>query len=148
MSSSLKINSMQMNMIDSNRLSGGIQQYMEDEDYSYNQAVMAVLKNEGWTLRNVGGVERYKEFYNTESGEVATGVWHKKMMVPVTDDPFVTNAFRVRTNGIHSWVEPNEWQTPYDCRKGQRMLKKNQWRRKMNEKTQKSNMGINKEHVY
>lgn len=144
----LKINSMQFNMVDSSRLSGGIQQYMEDEDYSYNDAVMAVLKNEGWELRNVGGMESYKEFYNKDTQQVVGAVRHRGVLVPATDDPFVTNAFRVRTNGIHSWVEPNEWQTPYDCRKGRRMIKKNQWLQSMKEKKQSSSLKMGKDLVY
>lgn len=148
MSSMMKINSMQMNMIDSNRLSGGIQQYMEDEDYSYNDAVQVVMKNEGWVLRNVGGVERYKEFYNSETNQVVDAVFHKGNLVPATDDPFITNAFRVRTNGTHSWLEPNEWQSTYDSRKGRRLIKKNQWLQSMKERGQNSVMGMGKETVY
>ena len=148
MKSSLKINSTQMNGIDSNRLSNGIRQYMDGENYSYKQATTTVLQNEGWELRNVAGLERYKEFYNTESGETANAVWYNTTMVPATDNPFVTNALRVRNNGIHSWVEPNEWETPYDCRKGRRMIKKTQWREKRRQEKEKSNMSIHKEHVY
>ena len=95
MKSSLKINSTQMNGIDSNRLSNGIRQYMDGENYSYKQATTTVLQNEGWELRNVAGLERYKEFYNTESGETANAVWYNTTMVPATDNPFVTNALRV-----------------------------------------------------
>ena len=53
-----------MNGIDSNRLSNGIRQYRDGENYSYKQATTTVLQNEGWELRNVAGLERYKEFYN------------------------------------------------------------------------------------
>lgn len=147
MTSMMKINSMQMNMVDSNRLSGGIQQYMNEEDYSYNDAVAAVLKNEGWELRNVEigfgkGATHYKEFYNKDTNHVTKAVWHRGMLVPATDDPFITNAFRVRCTSTHSWVEPNEWESPYDCRKGQRLLRKNKRREAINERKQRMSMNV------
>lgn len=145
MSSILKINSMQMNMIDSCRLSGGIQQYMDDEDYTYGEAVETVLKNEGWELRDVLG---YKEFYNKDTGHVANPVNHNGMLVPVTSDPFITNAFRSMTDGVHSWLEPNEWESPYDCRKGRRLMKKNEWRRERQRKKEQAELKMGRDTIY
>ena len=49
-----EVNSQQLNSVDSNVLSGGIKQYMED-GYSYDDAVTEILKNEGWELQEFWG---------------------------------------------------------------------------------------------
>lgn len=150
MTSSFTINSTQLNLIDSHRLSDGINQYMDCENYSYIEAAKVVLQNEGWELRKVNGLEHYLEFHNKNTGQVANAVKYKNMLVPVTNDPCVTNAFNIQTNGIHSWIQPNEWHSTstYDTRRGRRLMKRNLWRQKIKENNQRINMDMSKETIY
>lgn len=149
MSSNFQVTSQQVKMIESCSLSDGIIQTMENDDCSYNDAVQSVLHKQGWEMRNVPGL-KYKEFYNKET-KVCVPAFRLKnnnLTVPVTDKPYVTNAFRVRNNGIHCWVEPNEWQSTYDCRTGKRLLKKKLWREQMEQQNQRSSLSTRKEYIY
>jgi len=141
------ITSQQVNMIDTNRLSGGIQQYMED-GYTWEEAVEEVLHNEGWELQGNNrfyneSMNKYANCYRLDSAAGGHG-----MIIPVSNDPLVTNVFRVVNDGVNAWVEPNEWKSMYDCRKGKRLLKKRLWQQEMEAKKQSSTLSMNKERIY
>ena len=104
---------------------------MED-GHSYNDAVQEVLVSEGWELHDNDG--RFT-FYNKNTTNINVNR-HNGMMVPTTTDNLCMNAFRVVSNGIHFSVEPNEWTSTYDSRRGVTM-KKQLWQDKMDRKRQK-----------
>ena len=134
------VNSQQLSQVDSYRLSGGIKQYMED-GHSYNDAVQEVLVSEGWELHENDG--RFR-FYNKNTNQYANVNRHNGMMVPTTTDNLCMNAFRVVSNGIHFSVEPNEWTSTYDSRRGRRAMKKQLWQDKMDRKRQKGSLNISR----
>ena len=149
MSSNFQVTSQQVKMIESCSFSDEINQTMDNDDCSYNDAVQSVLHKQGWEIRNVPGL-KYKQYYNKETKNYASvfRIKNTNLTVPVTDKPYVTNAFRVKNNGIHCWVEPNEWQSTYDCRTGQRLLKKKLWREQMEQQNQRSSLSTKKEYIY
>ena len=134
----------QLNMVDNTVLSSGIRQYMED-GYSYNDAVMEILKNEGWELREEEG-NRYVKFYNTNTKQYANVNLHNGMLVPTTTDKLCVNAFRVNCSGIHFTVEPNEWKSTYDSRRGKRLMKKAQWLEKKQRLQQSGSLNVSRPH--
>lgn len=137
-----RVSTQQLNMVDNNVLSSGIKQYMED-GYDYNQAVMEILKREGWELQGTEGNGDLR-FYNVVSDKFANATRHNDMYVPTTTDNLCINAFRVVNNGIHSTVEPNEWTSTYDSRRGKRAMKKQLWRDKMDRKRQKGSLNVSR----
>ena len=134
------VNSQQLSQVDSYRLSGGIKQYMED-GHSYNDAVKEVLVSEGWELHENDG---HFTFYNKNTNQYANVNRHNGMMVPTTTDNLCMNAFRVVSNGIHFSVEPNEWTSTYDSRRGKRAMKKQLWQDKMDRKRQKGSLNVSR----
>ena len=134
------VNSQQLNQVDSYRLSGGIKQYMED-GHSYNDAVQEVLVSEGWELHENDG--RFT-FYNKNTNQYANVNRHNGMMVPTTTDNLCMNAFRVVSNGLYYSIEPNEWTSTYDSRRGRRVMKKQLWQDKMDRKRQKGSLNVSR----
>ena len=134
----------QLNMVDNTVLSSGIRQYMED-DYSYNDAVREILKNEGWELRGEEG-KGYVRFYNTNTKQYASVNRHNGMLVPTTTDKLCVNAFRVNCSGTHFTVEPNEWKSTYDSRRGKRLMKKAQWLEKKQRLQQSGSLNVSRQH--
>ena len=136
------VNSQQLSSVDNHVLSGGITQYMED-GYSYNDAVQEILKTEGWELKE--GSYGFK-FYNKITNQYASVNRHNGMFVPTTTDNLCINAFRVVTNGGYFRVEPNEWTSTYDSRRGRRQMKKQLWHDKMDRKRQKGSLNVSRSH--
>ena len=52
------------------------------------------------------------------------------------------------TDGVHSLLEPNEWESPYDCRKGRRLMKKNEWRRERQRKKEQAELKMGRDTIY
>ena len=134
------VNRQQLSSVDNHVLSGGITQNMED-GYSYNDPVQEILENEGWELQK--GTFGFK-FYNKNTNQYASVNRHKGILVPTTTDNLCINAFRVVTNGTYFTVEPNEWTSTYDSRRGRRQMKKQLWKDKIEKKKQKGSLNVSR----
>ena len=144
-----EVNSQQLNSVDSNVLSGGIKQYMED-GYSYDDAVTEILKNEGWELQefwsNPDKSKLNYRFYNKNTKQYASVNRHNGMLVPTTTDNLCVNAFRVVYNNLYFHIEPNEWKSTFDSRRGRRLIKKSIWLEKVNRKRQNESLNNSRRH--
>ena len=119
-----EVNSQQLNSVDSNVLSGGIKQYMED-GHSYNDAVTEILKNEGWELQEFWG--------NSNKSKLNYRFYNK-------------NSFRVVYNNFYFNIEPNELKNTFDSRRGRRLMKKSIWLEKVNRKRQNESLNNSRRH--
>lgn len=114
---STKVSQQQLNMVDSYKFSFNIERLMNDGK-SYQEAIAETLENEGWVLQ-----DSPLTFYNTKTKQYANVTPYCDMFVPTTNDPYIVNAFRVVYDNLYYSVEPNEWTSVYDSRKGRKFLK-------------------------
>ena len=137
---STKVSQQQLNMVDSYKFSFNIERLMGDGK-SYQEAIDETLENEGWVLQESPFTST---FYNTKTKQYANVTQHCDMFVPTTNDPYVVNAFRVVCdNHLYYSVEPNEWTSVYDSRRGQKFLKNAAYREMRMQKRNRRKHSLN-----